>query len=102
MLSPGKDVFGHTTDERHQPAQTLLYQFVEAHYPALVDQLAPQGKSLPAHIHQEFEAYLKFDRLEHGFLRVRCDNCRLKQLVAFYCKKRSFCPSCDDENQHIC
>ena len=90
MLSPGKDAFGHTTYERHQPEQTLLYQLVEAHYPALVDQLAQQGKSLPVHVHQEFEAYLKCGRLEHGFLRVRCDNCRFERLVAFSCKKRGF------------
>ena len=28
-----------------------------------------QGKSLPTHVHREFEAYLKCGRLEHGFLR---------------------------------
>jgi ribosomal protein S27E len=102
MLSPGKGepapvyghAFGHTTYERHQPEQTLLYQLVEAHYPALVDQLAQQGKSLPDHVHREFEAYLKCGRLEHGFLRVRCDKCHFERLVAFSCKKRGFCPSC--------
>ena len=40
MLSPGKEAFGHTTYERNQPDQTLLYKLVEAHYPALADQLA--------------------------------------------------------------
>jgi hypothetical protein len=63
-------VYGHglskTAYERHQPEQTLLYQLVEAHYPALVDLLAQQGKSLPDHVHQEFESYLKCGRLEHG------------------------------------
>ena len=53
MLSPGKDAFSQTTYERHQPEQTLLYQLVEAHYPALMDQLAQQGKSLPYHVHRE-------------------------------------------------
>ena len=95
MLSPGKDAFGHTTYERHQPEQTLLYQLVEAHYPALVDQLAQQGKSLPDHVHREFEAYLKCGRLEHGFLRVRCDKCHFERLAWaapwFPCKKRGFC-----------
>ncbi len=33
-------------------------------------------------------------RLEHGFLRVRCDKCHFERLVAFSCKKRGFCPSC--------
>jgi ribosomal protein S27E len=94
MLSPGKGAFGHTTYERHRPEQTLLYQLVEKHYPALVEQLEFQGKSLPAHVHREFEAYLKCGRLKHGFLRVRCDKCHFERLVAFSCKKRGFCPSC--------
>ncbi len=94
MLLQGKDALGDIFYDRHQPDQTLLYQFVEAHYPALVDQLAQQGKSLPYHVHREFEGYLKCGRLEHGFLRVRCDKCHFERLVAFSCKKRGFCPSC--------
>ena len=47
MLVQGKDALGDIFYNRHQPEQTLLYQIVEAHYPALVDQLAQQGKSLP-------------------------------------------------------
>jgi len=94
MLSPGKDALGHATYERHRPEQTLLYQLIEKHYPALIEQLDAQGKNLPLHVHQEFEAYLKCGRLEHGFLRVRCDNCQFERLVAFSCKKRGFCPSC--------
>jgi ribosomal protein S27E len=94
MLAQGRDGLGETAYERHQPEQTLLYQLVEAHYSTLVDQLAQQGKSLPDHVHREFEAYLKCGRLEHGFLRVRCDKCHFERLVAFSCKKRGFCPSC--------
>jgi hypothetical protein len=70
MLSPGKDALGQVTYERHRPEQTPLYQLVEKHHPALIEQLDAQGKSLPLHVHQEFEAYLKCGRLEHGFLRV--------------------------------
>ncbi|MFT4520114.1 MAG: ribosomal protein S27E [Halioglobus sp.] len=94
MLSPGKDALGHATYKRHRPEQTLLYQLVDKHYPTLIGQLESHGKSLPAHVHREFEAYLKCGRLEHGFLRVRCDKCHFERLVAFACKKRGFCPSC--------
>ncbi|TCO77314.1 transposase-like zinc-binding protein [Chromatocurvus halotolerans] len=94
MQLPGRQGFASTLYERHRPEQTLLYQLIAAHYPALVEQLAQQGKSLPAHVHREFEAYLKCGRLEHGFLRVRCDKCHFERLVAFSCKKRGFCPSC--------
>ena len=43
---------------------------------------------------REFEDYLRCGRLEHGFLRVRCDTCHAEHLVAFSCKRRGFCPSC--------
>jgi hypothetical protein len=94
MLLNGKDAVGDVAYERHRPEQTLLYQIVEAHYPALIDQLGLQGKYLPDHVRREFDDYLKCGRLEHGFLRVRCDKCHFERLVPFSCKKRGFCPSC--------
>ena|SRR3990167_77289 len=59
--------------ERHRPEQTLLYQLVETHYPEFCAQLDAQGRRLPAYVRQEFEEFLRCGRLEHGFLRVRCD-----------------------------
>ena len=79
---------------RHRPEQTLLYQLIEAHYPAFVAHLAARERTLPAHVQREFEDYLKCGRLEHGFLRVRCADCHAERLVAFSCKRRGFCPSC--------
>ena len=43
---------------------------------------------------EEFEAYLTCDRMEYGFLRLRCASCHVEKLVAFSCKRRGFCPSC--------
>ena len=51
--------------------------------PAFVEHLAEQGKALPAYVEKEFEAYLKCGRLEHGFLRVRCESCHCERLVAW-------------------
>jgi len=79
---------------RHRPERTLLYQIVDEYYPAFKAHLAAQGNALPGYVEQEFEEYLKCGRLEHGFLRVRCDACHAEHLVAFSCKKRGFCPSC--------
>jgi len=56
--------------------------------------MAKQGKELPGYVQREFEEFLKCGRLEHGFLRVRCDSCHTERLVAFSCKHRGFCPSC--------
>ena len=80
--------------ERHRPERTLLYQLVQEYYPAFKAHLAEQGGELPGYVEQEFEDYLKCGRLEHGFLRVRCDACHAEHLVAFSCKRRGFCPSC--------
>jgi len=95
MLSPDRSPRGPGTFQHHRPEQTLLYQLVEEHFPALAGQLAQhdcmdaggratqgavaEGKSLPDHVHREFEAYLKCGRLEHGFLRVRCDKCHFER-----------------------
>jgi Transposase zinc-binding domain len=45
-------------------------------------------------VQEEFAAYLKCGRLEHGFLRVRYEACHAEKLVAFSCKRRGFGPSC--------
>ncbi len=82
------------TYKRHRPEQTLLYQLVKHHYPKFLEQLSRKGKSLPRHVEQEFEEFLKCGRLEHGFLRVVCDDCKHEKHVAFSCKRRGFCPSC--------
>ena len=82
------------TYKRHRPEQTLLYQLFERHNPEFLKQLGHQGKSLPHHVEKEFEEFLRCGRLEHGFLRVVCDDCKHEKLVAFSCKKRGFCPSC--------
>ena len=51
--------------ERHKPEETLLYQLVEQHYPRLKVKMEEQGRPLPMHVQEEFDAYLKCGRLEH-------------------------------------
>ena len=79
---------------RHRPEQSLLYQLIERYYPLLVAQLGAAGRTLPRHVQREFADYLKCGRLEHGFLRLRCEQCEAERLLAFSCKRRGFCPSC--------
>jgi len=68
--SPGVGAYGY---ERHRPERTLLYQLIQEYYPAFKVHLKAQGTVLPEYVQQEFEDFLKCGRLEHGFLRVRCD-----------------------------
>ena len=79
---------------RHRPETTLLYQIICEYWPEFQAELASHDKYLPAYVTQEFEAFLKCGRLEHGFLRVRCETCQYERLLAFSCKLRGFCPSC--------
>lgn len=61
--------------QSHRPEQTLLYQIVDEYYPAFAALMAEQGKELPGYVQREFEEFLQCGRLEHGFLRVRCESC---------------------------
>jgi hypothetical protein len=79
---------------RHRPEQTLLYQLVEAHYPAFLAAREAADRPLPKYVQREFEAYLRCGRFDYGFLRVKCESCQAEKLVAFSCKRRGFCPSC--------
>ncbi len=73
--------------QRHQPENTSLYPIIEQNLPVLRDALQQQEASLPRFVLTEFEDYLRCGRLEHGFVRVKCDGCRHEHLVAFSCKR---------------
>ena len=38
---------GMIEDARHRPEHTLLYQIIERHYPAFLEQLSEAGRHLP-------------------------------------------------------
>jgi hypothetical protein len=48
---------------RHRPEQTLLYQLIEKYYPVFEAQCVVEDRILPDYVRQEFEDYLKVDRL---------------------------------------
>jgi hypothetical protein len=73
--------------ERRRPEQTLLYQLVDTHYPVFRAQLEAQGQTLPGYIQREFEDFLTCGRLEHGFLRVRCEGCYCRSESATICRR---------------
>jgi hypothetical protein len=53
------------------------------------------GDGVPDHVEKEFRSYLRCGILAHGFARARCSNCGYDFLVAFSCKGRGACPSCN-------
>ena len=74
--------------QRHQPENTTLYPIIEQNLSVLLDAIYQQEASLPGFVLAEFEDYLRCGRLEHGFVRVKCNGCRHEHLVAFSCNRR--------------
>jgi len=50
---------------------------------------------VPHHVQKEFNDYLKCGILAHGFARAHCKGCKRDFLIAFSCKRRGICPSCN-------
>lgn len=82
------------TYERRRPEETILYQTLADNLNTFLDNLSAEGRSIPKHVEKELWAFLECGVLGYGFVRVKCDDCKNEQLVAFSCKKRGFCPSC--------
>ncbi len=55
----------------------------------------PHGEGVPGWVEDDFRAYLRCGILAHGFARIRCEACAAERLVAFSCKGRGVCPSCN-------
>ena len=90
------DVGNQQLYRRHRPEETSLYPLIDANLSAFLELV--RDAPLPRFVVDEFKAYLRCGRLEHGFVRVKCDGCRHEHLPlrarAFSCKCRGFCPSC--------
>jgi len=83
---------------RRHPEQTALYQVVQQHletYLALAGEDDWDGQRVPAYVEREFRRYLECGILAYGFARARCPECGHDFLVAFSCKGRGLCPSCN-------
>ena len=82
---------------RH-PEKTPLYQLFEKHFDSYVrayeERFEPQYGPLRPVVVPSVEKFLACGRLEGGFARVRCPKYHSEHLVAFSCRQRELCPSC--------
>ncbi len=82
-----------------RPRESPLYQLVERHLEELLrvwpERFARRHGPLRAVVERVLRGFLKCGLLEHGFARLWCGECRRGVLVAFSCRGRSFCPSCE-------
>ena len=65
----------------------------------LGDGFARHHGPLPPVVERVLREFLRCGLLEHGFARLWCAECRRSVLVAFSCRGRSFCPSCEKKKQ---
>jgi Transposase zinc-binding domain/Putative transposase len=58
-----------------------------------------QHGSLRPVVERTLREFMKCGLVEHGFARLWCGGCCRSVLVAFSCRGRSFCPSCEKKKQ---
>jgi hypothetical protein len=81
-----------------RPQRTILYQVVQQHletWLALQREDDPWQERVPGFVERDFRKYLACGILAHGFARARCADCGHDFLIAFSCKARAVCPSCN-------
>jgi hypothetical protein len=75
-----------------KPEKTVLFEIVKKHYKTW-HKIA--GTPVPQYVDKAFHAYLECGILAKGFACARCQDCRQDFLIAFSCKRRGICPSCN-------
>jgi Putative transposase/Transposase zinc-binding domain len=81
-----------------RPTTTPLYPVVQHHletFLAQATQSDPLGYGVTSWVEKDLRAYLRCGILAHGFARLRCSGCGHERLLAFSCKSRGICPSCN-------
>jgi hypothetical protein len=76
----------------------VLYQVFQEHLASYLAQNRwedPLGEGVPAYVEREFRNYLHCGLLSQGFARALCADCGQDFLIAFSCKGRTVCPSCN-------
>ena len=82
--------------QRRRPERTLWYRIVQTHLETWLELASGEGGEAPlAHVVRTFRRYLECGILAHGFARAYCDECQHDFLIAYSCKCRGVCPSCD-------
>ncbi|MCB0328966.1 MAG: transposase [Bdellovibrionales bacterium] len=88
-----------TTRTRRRPEETVLYRLVYEYRDELEwsweDRFQSDYGVLRDEVLAAFDAYLNCGILLHGCARAECEKCDHSELIAFSCKRRNLCPSCD-------
>jgi hypothetical protein len=82
---------------RRRPTDTPLYRALQHHLETFLALCHDQWEEerVAPHAERELRRYLECGILAYGFARARCGECGHDFLVAFSCKGRAVCPSCN-------
>ena len=82
---------------RH-PERSAFYQLFETHFDSYIrayeERFEPRSGPLRRVVVRSVEEFLGCGRLQGCFARIRCTKCRKEHLLAFSCRTRNFCSSC--------
>ena len=75
----------------------MLYQLVREHLESFLEEgrrSSEHGEGYPAYVEQTFRRFLSCGVMACGAAKMRCAECGHEMFVAFSCKRRGICPSC--------
>ena len=81
--------------ERRRPEKTPLHKIISENLASWLEWREAAERPVPGYVEEEFRGYLECGLLCFGFARAVCMTCRTGFVVAFSCKGRGVCPSCN-------
>ena len=78
-----------------RPEKTPLFQIIKQHYLSWHKKRENKGTPVPRYVDQVFQKYLGCGILAKGFACAHCDGCNKTFFIAYSCKGRGICPSCN-------
>ena len=78
-----------------KPEKTALFQVIKKNYLLWHNNRAKLEAPVPNYMENVFQKYLGCGILAKGFACAHCEGCSKDFLVAFSCKGRGICPSCN-------
>jgi len=81
--------------ERRRPEKTPLHKIISENLESWLAWREAPERPVPGYVEDELRRYLECGLLCFGFARARCTGCGQGFVVAFSCKGRGVCPSCN-------
>ena len=81
--------------ERRRPEKTPLHKIVSENLESWLEWREAAERLVPGYVEEELRGYLQCGLLCFGFGRALCMGCGRGLVVAFSCKGRGVCPSCN-------